>query len=294
MANNGVKVEKIIKPRVAFMDEDPRHGCHVRLLKTLYESISTQVSECKCVQLYLGNKTTYVCRNLTDADRKATLEYCEKHNKTFYVHCPLIANLSKDTEYDKSMDVLGKELTQICGLPGSCVLHIGKLGTIENVSQRVNELCNNGSLKRTRFERVPYPLLLESAAGQGTELGCNWEEMRHLFEGLDKTCIGLCIDTQHAFASGMCDFKNHESVVKLFDECDALSYDGVSMFHMNDSKKEYGSRVDRHEVLGKGYIWYKNDFSLRSLLSIARDREVDCISETDDGVGDIATMGKCC
>jgi endonuclease IV len=134
---------------------------------------------------------------------------------------------------------------------------------------------------------VPFKLLLENAAGQGTELGRNWEEIRHLYEALDHTKIGICVDTQHAFASSMCSFQTHEDVVNLFDEASYITKQGISMIHLNDSTKQFKSNVDRHAPVSKGHMWYKEQESFNTLLDFAYGNCIDLISETSDPNNDI-------
>ena len=196
------------KSKESKSDECCRCGADVSLQRTLYSTVSSAGT--KCCQLYLGNYLSYNCRTLSKEDKEQTLEYCEKHGCSFYVHCPLIANLAKVDSHD-SVRVVSKELDNIADLPCACVLHVGKVGSIEQVAANIDDIITAGFIEHSSFERVPYKLLLETAAGQGSELGRNWEEMRHLYEGIDKTRIGICLDTQHAFAAGMCSFADHES-----------------------------------------------------------------------------------
>lgn len=262
-------------------------GC-VNLQSTLYDTISSQ-QNCECMQIFLGNPTTYECKKITKEDKKVTFDYCLLHNKTFYVHAPFIANLSKP-DSKKSVNLIAKELDIIDGLPASCVVHIGKGpgASIENVAQNINQLKTAGHLNSSHHSRVPFHLLLENAAGQGSELGTNKEELRHLFEGLDSTCVGLCIDTQHTYASGMCDFSSAESTVKLFDALDGVTTKGISMIHLNDSTKEFGAHVDRHAPLGEGFIWGRKENmpGLKELIRISKCYGLDLISETSDPFGD--------
>lgn len=271
-----------------------RCGGHFNLKKTLLQTLQDD-PDCPCKQIFLGGPTTYKCRNLSDDDKKATKQFCEKHNKTFYVHAPYIANLAKEDNY-KAYNVICEELIQIKDLPSSIVLHIGKAGkvedngSLENVSSSVNDMITQGYLENSYNCRTPFYLLFEVAAGQGTELGKNWEELRHLFEGVDKSKCGLCIDTQHFYASGMCEFQTHEDIVNLFDYAEECAPKGISMIHLNDSKKPFGSRVDRHEIVGEGYIWKNNKEGLKSLIDICYEKGIDLISETNDPEKDMVTV----
>jgi deoxyribonuclease-4 len=257
----------------------------------LYDTVSMGGSSpLKCVQTFLGDPTTYNCASVSAAEKQLTAEYCVAHDTTFYVHCPLITNLAKTRGAGQSIRVVSDELDVVAGLPAACVLHVGKhlngKGSIETLGRNINDLELNGHLPRSHHQRVPFHLLLEIAAGQGTELGRNWEEIRHLYEALDYTRVGLCIDTQHAYASGMCEFQTHEQVVKLFDSAGSIVHRGVSMVHLNDSEKPFGSQVDRHAPLTRGYIWNRNQEGLKSLVNLSKDIGMDLISETSDPLAD--------
>ena len=98
-------------------------------------------------------------------------------------------------------------------------------------------------------------ILLETTAGQGTNLGSRFE---HLAEIIDNTVsndrLGVCFDTCHAFAAGY-DFrslKTYSALFRAFDEI--IGINRLLLFHINDSKKGLGSRVDRHEHIGAGTI----------------------------------------
>lgn len=276
-----------IKLRIKYPDF--RYGYHPGLDNTLFDSLRSH-NFCKCLQLFMGDPTTYECRSISAEDKAKTLQYCKEHDKTFYIHCPYILNLAKPEKYQRSVSTLTKQLSIVAGLPAACVLHIGKVGTIDNICQRINEIQNQGYLPVSQAKRVPFHLLLEVAAGQATEIGRSWEEIRHIYEGLDRSRVGLCLDTQHAFAAGMSRFDNHESVVKLFDASESIMRKGISMIHLNDSKVDFGHRVDRHASLRNGYIWRESDEGLKSLIALAKDSGIDLISETDDPFGDMTLI----
>lgn len=285
------------KLRMTIIDPTHRYGGHSLLQKTLAESLTQPgVDKLQCTQFFLGGNASYGCRTLTKEDKDKSYEICQLYDRSFYIHCPYCANLAKAQDYERSVQVVTKELQQISGLPGACVLHVGKVGTLANVSDRINSIKDQGVLQMGSSSRVPYPLLLESSAGQGTELGRSWEELRKLFEGLDHTCIGLCLDTQHLFASGMSKLDSHEAITKMFDEADAIHPDGVSMFHLNDSAREFGSLVDRHAALLTGFIWGQSDSGLKALIKRCFDDQIDMISEAvpDYDIAVIKTKYDCC
>ena len=97
--------------------------------------------------------------------------------------------------------------------------------------------------------------LLETAAGQGSCVGCTFQELGHIISAVDdKSRVGICIDTCHVFAAGY-DIRTREGWERLVDEVDRyVGIENVGAFHLNDSKKPLGSRVDRHEHIGQGAI----------------------------------------
>lgn len=272
-------------PQLIVYPEEPRYGAHVGLQSTLYETVSAP--KLKCMQMYLGSSRSYQCRQISDIDKAAVQAYCKCENCTLYVHAPLVtfANLSRPDIVEKSQEILVRECKVMEGLPCACVSHIGKVGSIPKVVNAINEILP--SLARNTETRVKCPLLLENAAGQGTELGHTWDELRHIFEGIDDNRVGLCLDTQHLFAAGMCDFSSHESVVKLFDQAEAVCSTGISLIHLNDSERPFNSRVDRHASLGEGYIWSQSDAGLKALLRRCFQSSVDVILETPNSSQDL-------
>ncbi|GBD87572.1 endonuclease 4 [bacterium BMS3Abin03] len=123
--------------------------------------------------------------------------------------------------------------------------------------------------------------MLETTAGQGTAIGYRFEQLQEIIELIDdKDRMTVCIDTAHIFAAGY-DIKNpgnFKMVIKEFD--DIIGLERLKCFHMNDSKKELGSRVDRHEHIGKGFIGLKG-FS--NIMNDRRLKKIPKILETPKG-----------
>jgi deoxyribonuclease-4 len=271
--------------QLRILDPNKRYGSHVALRSSLVETLAATPG-CKCMQFYLGGNQSYNCRHLSETDREKTLTYCDRYDTTFYIHCPLVAfsNLSRPEIVEKSKNVVADELAQIRDLPGACVLHVGKVGTIEQVCTNLNEI----GIETGGHPRMRRQLLMECAAGQGTELGRTWDEMRHLFEGLDYGRVGLCLDTQHLFASAMSDLQTHESIVKLFDAAESICPNKIQLFHLNDSQKTFGSRVDRHAIrLREGFIWAESDEGLKTLFERCFEDSIDMVVESKDPASDV-------
>ncbi|HZH72318.1 MAG TPA: deoxyribonuclease IV [Mariniphaga sp.] len=97
--------------------------------------------------------------------------------------------------------------------------------------------------------------VIENTAGQGTNLGYSFYQLKGIIDQVeDKSRVGVCIDTCHAYSAGY-DLKTKEGFLRVFDEFDeVVGFEYLKGMHLNDSKKEFGSRVDRHDSLGKGTL----------------------------------------
>jgi deoxyribonuclease IV len=122
--------------------------------------------------------------------------------------------------------------------------------------------------------------VLENTAGQGTNLGYTFEQLRYIIDLVeDKSRIGVCIDTCHAFTAGY-DVKSargfNETFAKL-DELIGLKF--LRRMHLNDSKKERATRVDRHESIGSGFL---GDEAFIIVMNDPRFDNIPLILETPD------------
>jgi deoxyribonuclease-4 len=141
--------------------------------------------------------------------------------------------------------------------PGS---HLN-IGGVETCVKTIAESIN-WALEQTRGVMA----VIENTAGQGTNMGYTFEQIRNIIEFVeDKSRIGVCIDTCHAFTAGyeLNTLEGYSFAWRKFEEIIGFEY--LKGMHLNDSKKEFGSRLDRHESLGKGKIgqslfeWIIND-----------------------------------
>lgn len=135
-------------------------------------------------------------------------------------------------------------------------------------------------MNRVHEETAGYRTIsvLESTAGQGTTIGYRFEELAAIIDMVDdKKRVGVCIDTCHVFAAGY-DISSESGYEETFEEFDEIvGIDQILLFHLNDSKRECGSRVDRHEHLGKGEI---GETPFRMLMCDDRFVDVPMVIET--------------
>ena len=137
-------------------------------------------------------------------------------------------------------------LTMLNFHPGS---HL-KLITLEQCLDRIAESINI-ALDKTRGVTA----VIENTAGQGTNVGFSFQHIAHIIGKVeDKTRVGVCIDTCHTYSAGY-DIKTEEGYAQTFKEFDeTIGAHYLRAIHLNDTKKAFASRVDRHDSIGKGLL----------------------------------------
>jgi len=123
--------------------------------------------------------------------------------------------------------------------------------------------------------------MLEVTAGQGSAVGYKFEHIRKIIDLVEqKQRMSVCIDTAHIFAAGY-DIRTPETYEKTMKEFDnIIGLEKLKCFHMNDSKKELGSRVDRHDHIGKGFIGLEG---FKNIMNDKKLERVPKILETPKG-----------
>jgi len=121
-------------------------------------------------------------------------------------------------------------------------------------------------------------ILLETTAGQGTNLGYKFEQLEYILNNVEcKEKFGICVDTCHIFAAGY-DISTESGYKKTFVEFDKIiGLERIKVFHLNDSKKPFGSRKDRHQHIGKGEIGLE---AFRCLINDKRFSDIPMVLET--------------
>lgn len=253
-------------------------GCHVPLGDTLLQTLQSCREHClNTCQIFMGNPMAYNVRSLKK-EREALLQYQSENPLHFYVHAPYILNLASDNPNtrEKSATCLQGMLKELSGTNSSVVVHTGSRGTLTDIVEKLNSMT---------IEPGTPAVLLENADGAGTKLGKNFDELRRIAEGVDRSFkLGFCIDTAHIFTAGESDLstdaKNEEIV-------DFLSDYQHRLIHLNDSATCFCSHRDNHEGLGCGHIWGQNLNSLQSLLHFSLADDIPIILETPTSLDDL-------
>ena len=237
-------------------------GAHESVAGGLHLSLERAKHDgCAALQIFTKNSNQWREPELTPEKITAfkTL-HAATGNIPVLAHTSYLVNLGKDDAalLTRSKDALIAEVNRSSALGiAFVVLHPGAHnGVGEQIGiARVVE-CLSEVLERTKGATAR--VLIENTAGQGTCLGCSFEQIAGIFEGVGQketdARMGVCFDTQHAFASGydISTDKGYDETFKQFDKIVGLSR--LKAFHLNDSKKPLASRVDRHEHIGEGNL----------------------------------------
>lgn len=232
--------------------------------------------------LFTKNQRQWVAKALTDDSInlfKSRVKESGLDTRYILPHDSYLINLghpdseaiakSRDAFIDemKRCEQLGLQLLNFH--PGS---HLNKI-TVEECLDRVAESINIALGQTSGVTAV-----IENTAGQGSNIGNRFEHLRYIIDRVDdKSRVGVCIDTCHAFAAGYDLADHYDETFDEFDNIVGFSY--LRAFHLNDTKKPLGSRVDRHESIGKGCIGI--DFFKRLMVDPRFD-DMPLILETPD------------
>lgn len=237
----------------------PPLGAHFSTAGGIVNAVRTAVRfECQTLQLFTKNTAQWNAPPLTaDAVRAFRAEAAAAKLVHLTAHDSYLINLAApgDELFNKSVNAFVIELQRAeeLGL-AYLVTHPGAhVGSGEDVGLKRAAAGLNEATRRTRGLKVK--VLLETTAGQGTCLGYRFEHLAQLLEDMDEPeRFAVCLDTCHVFAGGY-DLRTAAATRRTLDEFGAvIGLPHLKLFHLNDSVKPLGSRVDRHAAIGGGEI----------------------------------------
>lgn len=265
-----------------------RVGFHVSIAGGIQNSVSNAVNiGCTAFQIFTRNPRGWAERKLIDTEIESFRDNLKKsgiQKNSVAVHMPYLPNLSgPDNEiYEKSKISFKNELIR-CSRLGIeyLVIHLGshRGHGKNNGTKQLLKSCEEAIDKyKSEFKRkLNVTILLENSAGQKDSIGSTLEDLREILDNLSSKTYGVCLDTCHAFASGY-DLKTANSCNKFFERFDDIVGLSVLKFiHLNDSKGDIGSHLDRHEHIGLGKIGIEG---LKTVLNINTLNDLPVIMET--------------
>lgn len=243
----------------------------------------------KAFALFTKNQRQWKGKPLTEESIQKFRENCDQYGykpEHILPHDSYLINLGHpETEkLQKSRDAFIDEMKRCeqLGLvllnfhPGSHLRKISEEQCLDQIAESINM-----ALDQTKGVTA----VIENTAGQGSNLGYKFEHLAHIIDKVeDKTRVGVCLDTCHSFTSGY-DLRDKESCDKTFSEFERIvGFKYLRGMHLNDSKPELGSRVDRHHSIGEGNIGLE---CFRYIMNDSRFEEIPMVLETiDDSIWD--------
>lgn len=213
----------------------------------------------KAFALFTRNPSRWQSKPISEKEAQLFKENCETHGYTpqqILPHDSYLINLgapdaeklemSRDAFLDEMRRCEQLGLTMLNFHPGS---HL-KMMSIDDCLDLIATSINITLEKTSGVKAV-----IENTAGQGSNLGFSFEQIAHIIDKVeDKSRVGVCIDTCHAFAAGydLSTLEGYSETWRRFGEIIGFEY--LSAMHLNDTKKGLASKVDRHETLGKGVL----------------------------------------
>jgi deoxyribonuclease IV len=260
-------------------------GAHMSIGGGVYMAIERGCSiKCTAIQMFVKNNMQWFARPLAREEIRAFLNHAQRGELlSIFAHANYLINLAATNPQflENSIRALSEELTRANQLelpflvlhPGAH-LGAGEEAGLEKIVASIDRVFRN-------IPKVKTKIALETTAGQGSCLGHRFEQIAYIIENVrepERLCV--CLDTAHVFAAGY-DIGSETGVKKTFREFDrVIRRERLAAIHLNDSKTARGSRVDRHQHIGKGQIGLA---AFRFIMTDRRFRKIPKVLETPKG-----------
>ncbi len=257
-------------------------GCHVGMAgKEMFLASAKEAASygANVFMLYTGAPQNTRRKDISELNIEAGWEYARQHEiEEIVVHAPYIINLAntvKPETYELAVEFLEKEIIRTAAMrsrimvlhPGSHV-NAGVEAGIAQVMKGLNTVLNQND--------DDVYIALETMAGKGSEVGRTFEELKAIYDGVDKKDrLRVCFDTCHVNDAGYDIVNHYDEVFEEFDK--VIGLDQIAVFHINDSMNPLGAHKDRHANIDKGSIGYE---TLHRLVHDERFIDVPKILET--------------
>jgi deoxyribonuclease-4 len=251
-------------------------GAHTSTAGGVYTAIERATKmKFTAIQIFTKNNNRWHANALEENEIIKFKDLFLKSNLGFILsHSSYLINLCSNNRVvlKKSRHAFIDELKrcELLGIP-HLNFHPGSHGG-EGEKDGIKIIAESLNICHEKTKNCKVTSMLEATAGQGTTLGYRFEQLQKIIDLVeDKKRMTVCIDTAHIFAAGynIRDQKEYKIVVKEFD--DIIGLKRLKCLHMNDSKKELGSRIDRHEHIGKGFI------GKEGFINIMNDKKLEKI-----------------
>jgi deoxyribonuclease-4 len=260
-------------------------GAHMSIGGGVHRAIERSCSiGCTAMQIFVKNNMQWFARPLEQMEISAFLDHAQRRElHSVFAHANYLINLAATNPqfHANSLRALSEELVRAdqLRLP-FLVLHPGAhLGAGEQAG--LDAIVGSIDTVLAGLPKVKTRIALETTAGQGSCLGHKFEHLAHIIANVrERERLCVCLDTAHVWAGGY-DISKTETVRQMFAEFDRIiGFDRLAAIHLNDSKTGRGSRVDRHEHIGKGLIGLD---AFRFIMTDRRLAKLPKVLETPKG-----------
>lgn len=265
-----------------------RIGIHVSISGALAKAIErANVRQCDTIQIFARTPRAWKAKPWDPLDVASFRRERRKSGiRPVVIHTCYLLNLATPEPElrGKSIEALADDLRRAdLGGIEYVVTHPGSSSAAAGGPERVKEAC----MEAVDQSKAKARILIENVSGGGGKVGGSFEELARMIDG---TRFGICLDTCHAFAAGYPVHLNPGKVLDEFDEEVGMSK--LKVLHLNDSFGEFGSHIDHHQQIGKGFIGLEG---FGRILADPRVQAVPGILETpqratDDPADDIANI----
>ncbi|EKE11373.1 MAG: hypothetical protein ACD_15C00099G0005 [uncultured bacterium] len=267
-------------------------GCHVSIAGGIQNAPQRAADfGCEVMQIFTRSPQGGPAPVLTpEICEKFKIQNAEHKIQNTYIHTPFYINFASANNRIRygSVSVVRDELERASLIGAKYVMtHIGSakdLGEKEGQVKAVEMLA-----KALEDYKGSAQLLLENSAGAGAIIGDDLKELAYIIKGIKSPSVaGICLDTQHSFASGY-DWRDFDKTIKKIDK--EIGIKNIKLIHANDSLAECGSNKDRHAHIGEGLIGLE---AFEKIVAFAEENEIDMILETehDNVMKDIKLLKK--
>jgi len=272
-------------------------GLHVSIAGSIDRAVDNAVAtECSAFQIFTRNPRGWAAKPLTSSDAtnfKEKLAKSKIDRLATVAHMPYLPNLSspEDDPFARSLDSLIDEAKR-CSKLGIPYL-VAHLGSHKGKGDEKGiEMLVKAFTKAAKDTSDDVMILLENTAGQKNSVGSDLDQLGSILSQLKPAKrFGICFDTCHGFAAGY-DMSTEKGAAATLEKLDkAIGFEHLKILHLNDSKGELGSNLDRHEHIGLGHIGEKG---LGYIIKAINRKKIPIILETpiDERRDDVGNLKK--
>jgi len=267
-------------------------GCHVSIAQGIFNAPQRAAElGAECFQIFTrspqGGKAPELTKDILQSFKIENLKF---KISAFYIHTPYYINFASANNRIRygSVSVVRDELERASLLGAQYVMtHLGSAGDMAeaDATKKTAEMLT----KTLDGYAGSAELLIENSAGSGKIIGSTFSQIAEIIKSVNHPKLnGICVDTQHSFASGY-DWRDFEKTLEQIDS--EIGLDKIKLIHANDSMTECGSKKDRHAHISEGFIGAE---AFQKIINFAQGKNIDMILETEHEkvIADIQLLKK--